>query len=162
VLFHEAIEEFDREDLEERFRRFERAGAKGHEESIWIWSVVKDVEMEHGALKEAFAKTEQPLGWYFAGELSRRREQFEYYKKSAEGGCSWGQAGYGVYFRDGRFVEKDEKVYLEWLEKRRIKTIQRRSFGWEIGIDRKERMRRRHCSSFLSRQSWAGKPQCVG
>jgi hypothetical protein len=113
------MEQFDAyyEDFEEQFQRFERAAAKAHEESIWILSVVQDVKMEVSALKEAFAKTEQPLGWYFAGELSRRREQFEYYKKSAEGGCSWGQVGYGDYFRCGKFVEKDEKVYLEWVEK---------------------------------------------
>jgi hypothetical protein len=31
--------------LEERFERFERAAAEGHEESVWILSVLKDVEM---------------------------------------------------------------------------------------------------------------------
>jgi hypothetical protein len=44
-------------------------------------SVVKDVEMEEIALIEAFAKTEEPLGWYFAGKLSDGREQFDFYKK---------------------------------------------------------------------------------
>jgi hypothetical protein len=121
VLFHEATEKFrDYDDLEEQFQRFERAAAKGHEESIWIVSVVKDVAMEENVLKEAFAKTEEPLGWYFAGKLSEvySREQFDFYKKSAEGGCSWGQVNYGGYFADGfEFVEKDKKVYLEWLEK---------------------------------------------
>jgi hypothetical protein len=34
------------ESLEEQFQRFERAAAKGHEESIWILSLVKDVVME--------------------------------------------------------------------------------------------------------------------
>jgi hypothetical protein len=52
--------------LEESFGRFERAAAKGHEESIFILSVVKDVEMKDSALIEAFAKTEEPMGWYFA------------------------------------------------------------------------------------------------
>ena len=43
VLFHEAMEQFAAyEDLKEQFQRFERAAAKGHEESIWIGSVVKD------------------------------------------------------------------------------------------------------------------------
>jgi TPR repeat protein len=79
--------------------------------------VVKDVEMEKSALKETFAKTEEPLGWYFAGRLSNGREVVDFYKKSAEGGCSWGQAVYGWYFKQGDFVEKDEKVYVEWLEK---------------------------------------------
>jgi TPR repeat protein len=111
------MEEFNFEKLEESFERFERAAAKGHEESIWIVSLLKDVEMELDALKEAFAKTEEPLGWYFAGRLSVRREEFDFYKKSAEGGCSWGQLMYGWSFKYGGFVEKDEKVYEEWLEK---------------------------------------------
>jgi hypothetical protein len=112
------MEEFDGGRLEERFARFERAAVKGHEESIWIGSVVNSVEMEKSVLMEAFAQTEEPMGWYFAGLLSDGREQFEFLKKSAEGGCSWGQVWYGYYFRYGRdFVEKDEKVYEEWLEK---------------------------------------------
>jgi hypothetical protein len=107
------------EDLEEQFQRFERAAARGHEESIWILSVVKDVDTEKNALREAFAMTEEPLGWYFAGKLSERdsREQFDFFKKSAEGGCSWGQVEYGLYFNFGKFVEQDKKVYVEWLEK---------------------------------------------
>jgi hypothetical protein len=41
-----------------------------------------------------------------------------FYKKSAEGGCSWGQQVYGLFFRDGGdFVEKDTAVYLEWVKK---------------------------------------------
>jgi hypothetical protein len=104
--------------LKGSFARFERAAAKGHEESIWICSVVKDVEMKKSALKEAFAKTEEPLGYYFAGQLSYGRERFDFCKKSAEGGCGWGQVRYGRYFELGiRFVEKDMKVYVEWLEK---------------------------------------------
>ena len=100
------------------FALFERAAAKGHEESIWILNVVKDVELEREALKEAFAKTEESLGWYFAANLSDGREEFDFSKKSADGGCSWGQCAYGWYFRDGvDFVEADEKVYVEWLEK---------------------------------------------
>jgi hypothetical protein len=106
--------------LEKAFQLFERAAAKGHEESIWILSVWKDVTMEWDALQEAFAKTEEPLGWWFAGEVSEDRaswERFDFYKKSAEGACSWGQVDYGKYFKNGRFVEQDEEVYLEWLEK---------------------------------------------
>jgi hypothetical protein len=104
-------------EKEEGFWGFEGAAAKGHEESIWILSVWKDVDMEDSVLKEAFAKTETPLGWFFAGKFSEERERFDFYKKSAEGGCSWGQARYGLYFRDEEFVEKDEKAYLEWQEK---------------------------------------------
>jgi hypothetical protein len=117
-LFYEAIGEFGRGEWEETFERFQRAAAKGHEESIWIWSVVKDVEMEKFALIEAFAKTEEPLGWYFAGKFLYDREAFDFYKKSAEGGCSWGQVDYGIHFNiRNEFVELDEKVYVEWLEK---------------------------------------------
>jgi hypothetical protein len=112
------MERFDDDNLEESFARFERAAAKGHEESICILSVLKEVELEdRDALKEAFAKTEEPMGWWFAGYLSDGREEFDFYKKSAEGGCSWGQVGYGRYFKLGIYVEQDAKVYVEWLEK---------------------------------------------
>jgi TPR repeat protein len=105
-------------DLENNFEPFERAAAKGHEESVWIWSVVKDAEMKKNLLKEAFARTEEPLGWYFAGEFSDgREEKFDFLKKSAEGGCSWGQVTYGEYFDRGEFVEQDQNVYVDWLEK---------------------------------------------
>jgi hypothetical protein len=38
------------------------------------------------------------------------RERFDFFKKSAEAGCSWGQVEYGEYFQNGRreFVEKDK------------------------------------------------------
>jgi hypothetical protein len=120
MLFHEAMEEFDGGELEKSFARFERAATKAHEESIWILSVVKDVEMDWNALKEAFAMTNKPLGWVFAGWLAEddSREEFDFNKKSAEAGCSWGQADYGLYFEDGNaFVEEDKKTYLEWREK---------------------------------------------
>ena len=71
VLFHEAIEEFDPDDLNKSFKRFERAAAKGHEEAIWIVSVMKVVKMEKTALREAFAKTEEPLG-YCLGECFQK------------------------------------------------------------------------------------------
>jgi TPR repeat protein len=117
VLFHEVIEYLDREEPEESFNLFERAAAKGHEESIWITSVVK-VEMKKKAWKEAFAKTEEPLGCWFAGKLSDGREEFDFFKKSAEGGCSWGQVEYGWSFKYGSlYAEKDKKWYVEWLEK---------------------------------------------
>jgi hypothetical protein len=119
VMFHEAMEELVLEELTDSFGRFERAAAKGHEESAWIISVVKDVKMKEGAWKEAFAHTDEPLGWYFAGKLSDDgRERFDFYKKSAEGGCSWGQVGCCWYFEDeGDVVEQDRKAYVELLEK---------------------------------------------
>jgi hypothetical protein len=118
LLFHTAIWKFDDAELEESFARFERAAAKGHEESIWILSVVKGVKMEESVLKEVFAKTEEHLGWYFVGQLSYGKERFDFHKKSAEGGCSWGQVDYGMYFKfGGEFVEKDQKFFVEWLEK---------------------------------------------
>jgi hypothetical protein len=118
VLFYEAMQELNRNRLAQSFELFERAAAKGHEESIWILSVVKDVERKKFALIEAFTKTEEPLGYYFAGELSYgEREEFDFRKKSAEAGCSWAQVAYGDYFRRGDFVEQDQEVYVEWLEK---------------------------------------------
>ena len=68
-------------------------------------------------MEETFAKTEKPLGCYFAGEFSDGREQFDFYKKSAEAGCSWGQMQYADCFKEGLLVEKDENLYLEWLKK---------------------------------------------
>jgi hypothetical protein len=111
------MSKFNSWKLKEGFARFERAAAKGHEESIWILSVVKDVEMEKSASGKAFAKTEEPLGDYFAGQLSYGTERFDFMKKSAEGGCSWGQVQYGDYGIGGHFLERDDKHYLEWLEK---------------------------------------------
>jgi hypothetical protein len=151
VLFHEAMIKFHSWKVKERLKRFERAAVKGHEESIWITSVLKDVEMKKDALIEAFAMTEEPLGWYFAGELSDGREKFDFYKKSAEGGCSWGQVGYGWYFngrelflKGGEFGKLDEKVYLEWLEKAanqdNPRAMQRlgRWFEYEGGCDKQK------------------------
>jgi hypothetical protein len=51
VLFYDAMEGFDAMKLKESFERFERAAAKGNEESIWILSVLKGVEMEESALR---------------------------------------------------------------------------------------------------------------
>jgi tetratricopeptide (TPR) repeat protein len=115
------MEKFHCGRLEESFARFERAAAKGHEESIWIVSVMKGVKLEKSALKEAFANTETPLGWWCAGRCSEdSRERFDFAKKSAEAGCSWGQVEYSYYYGKygiGGFVERDEKTHLEWLEK---------------------------------------------
>jgi hypothetical protein len=112
------MEEFRSRRLKESFPLFERPAAKGHEESIWILRVVKDVELEREALKEAFAKTEEPLGWYFAGMLSDGgREGNDFSKKSAEAGCSWGQLRYAGWFWSVGERERDEKAHMEWLEK---------------------------------------------
>jgi hypothetical protein len=115
------MEKFSALSLGKSFSRFEGATAKGHEESIWILNVVEGFPMEKGILKEVFAKTVEPLGWFFSAWFSEfgSREQFDFRKKSAEGGCSWGQVAYAWYFKNGGgvFVEQDTKVYLEWLEK---------------------------------------------
>ena len=121
----EAMEKFDDCEMRESFERFEKAAMKGHEESQWIWNVVKDMEFKEEnmeAIEKAFAETESPLGFYFAGRFydDWSRERFDYMKQSSDGGCSWGQVEYGRYFNsnDERgFVEEDEKMYLELLEK---------------------------------------------
>jgi hypothetical protein len=112
------MERFSSSKLGESFPRFEGAAAKRHEEAIWITGLVKDVGMEKSIVKEAFAKTEEPLGWYFAAKFSDRRERFDFFKKSAEQGCNWAQVEYGWCFRYGEeFVQQDTKVFVEWLEK---------------------------------------------
>jgi hypothetical protein len=75
--------------------------------------------MDKYGLRQALGKAEQPLGWYLAGLLADNfsRERFDFFKKSAEGGCSWGQVGYAWFFSSGMFVEKDMKTYVEWLER---------------------------------------------
>jgi TPR repeat protein len=118
VLFHEAIHNFDPfYGRKESFARFERAAAKGHEDSIWIVSVWKDVTVSN-PLEEAFMKTETPLGWYFAARLliDEPEERFNFVKKSAEGGCSWGQAQYAWDLGRGVGGLVDVKAYFEWLE----------------------------------------------
>jgi TPR repeat protein len=85
--------------------------------------VVKDVEMEEDAWKQAFAKTEKPLGQFFAGKLSKGKdptERFGFFKKSAEAGCSWGQVQCGVIFRGGHYpwlARKNITTFREWMEK---------------------------------------------
>jgi hypothetical protein len=77
--------------------------------------------MKERAWKEAFAKTETPLGWYIAGKFSAwlSRERFDLLKKSAEAGCSWAQIDFGEYFQfsSSEFTEKDENAHGEWLKK---------------------------------------------
>jgi TPR repeat protein len=119
VLFHEAMEQLKLGN-EDAFVLFEKAAARGHEESLWILKVFNSVgERESNACKEAFAQSSgEGLASYLAGIFCGGRERFDFYQKSAEGGCSWGQLGYARYFLyGGHNVEKDEKVYLEWLEK---------------------------------------------
>jgi TPR repeat protein len=63
---------------------------------------------------------------------------------SAEGGCSWGQAEYGLHFgHGGRFVEQDKKVYVEWLEKAAKQNNPRAMHNlaewWFIAEDKKEK-----------------------
>jgi hypothetical protein len=52
-------------DLRESFERFEKAAKKGHDESQWLWDVVKDMDLDsenREAFKEAFAKMECCMG----------------------------------------------------------------------------------------------------
>ena len=119
------MERFHYFKMRESFEGFEKAAMKGHEESQWIWNVVKDMALEEEnreAIVKAFAETESPLGYYFAGELCEwdSRERFGNMKKSSDGGCSWGQVEYACYFDPGNYrqlVEKDKKMYLELIEK---------------------------------------------
>jgi hypothetical protein len=73
---------------------------------------VENVEVYGDALKEAFSKTGEPLGWWFMGQLSGAREAFDFYQKSAEAGCSWGQVAYAKHADSGMFVEQDGKAYV--------------------------------------------------
>jgi len=116
------MEAFRVNEMKESFERFEKAAMRRHEESQWIWNVVKDMELKRenkGDIEKAFAETESPLGYYFARQLCnewKSRERFDYMKKSSDGGCSWGQVQYASYFHSSNsrvFVEKE----LELREK---------------------------------------------
>ena len=87
ILFVDAMENFKDWELRESFERFEKAAMRGHEESQWIWNVVKDMELKkenREAIEKAFAETEKALGYYFAGMLcdESSRERFDNFKKS--------------------------------------------------------------------------------
>jgi hypothetical protein len=89
--------------------RFEKAAAKGHEESIFVVSVLKDVEWDD--MGKAFEKTEKPLGWFFAVKFLGSFWNYNLLQKSAMEGCGWAQ----VKCSEDSFLSKHEK--LEWLEK---------------------------------------------
>jgi hypothetical protein len=140
------MRKFDREELEESFQLFERAAAKGNEESIWICKrVVKDVYMGVIAWKKAFVKSEEPLGWYFAEEsfhlegfgliFSRR------VRREDVAGDKWGTRG--ILNMDVILWRRTTKFLWSGWKKLRIKTIRRRWSGWDSGFERKERIRRR-------------------
>jgi TPR repeat protein len=118
------MEEFNRDDdgdLDDFLPLLEKAAVKGHEESMWILNVVKDVEVGYDIWKKAFAATGKPLGWFFAGRMCNwaTQEHFEFLKLSAEGGCSWAQDDYAYYFREGvenqGIVEEDKNAFVDWL-----------------------------------------------
>ena len=123
-IFVETMEGFEKLGFEESFKRFKKAAEKGHKESCWICDVVKDMEVDDDenskqTLLHAFAETECPMGWYWAGRFCDfdSRTALDFYQKSSDGGYSWGQLMYGLYFFYGKFVKKDEEAYLELLNK---------------------------------------------
>jgi hypothetical protein len=120
VLFNQGMLEFSGHC--NNFSFFIPAANRGHGDAMWILQVVEGVKVE--ALKEAFLKTESPLGWYFAGALSREEHvQKELWRTSAEKGCPWGQVAYGREDYEDNFAfgedeeEEREKLYLTWLKK---------------------------------------------
>jgi hypothetical protein len=107
VLFNEALEDFDQDSAD----LLRRAAARGHEEAIWILSVMKGGNWWRNALMKRFEKKETPLAYYLCGKLSTEiARSTDFWKKSAEGGCSWGQVAYGLSLQD-----QGDK--LRWLEK---------------------------------------------
>jgi hypothetical protein len=110
--------------LAPNFSVFEEAAAKGHESAQMILKTVEafgeDIASED--INSAFGGLEDPLAWVFAGDFCQYSSsaRFDFYRRSAEAGCSEGQVSYADYFTkygaDG-FVVKSEEVYVEWLEK---------------------------------------------
>ena len=120
VIFNECMLACVCFELKEAFMMFKKAAEKGHKKAKWVFNVMKGVELEWNALQEAFIKTETPLGWWFVGLCTNilSEKAFGFFKKSAEAGCSWGQAWFAHFFiHKVEFVERDDKIYVEWLEK---------------------------------------------
>jgi hypothetical protein len=120
VLFNQTMELILEEDRWESFWCAEKAAEKGHEEARWIWRVMRGTDVDSIAdLKEYFAERNDPLGWFLEGVTSDydSMEQLNLFKKSAEAGCSWGQALYADCIRRGKFAEVDPKECVTWLEK---------------------------------------------
>merc|ERR1711991_766349 len=138
---------------------------RGHEESQWIWNVLKDMKLteeNREAIEKAFADTESPLGYYFAGELCEygSGKEFDHWKQSSDGGCSWGQVQYAWYFRpddERRLVEKDKKMYLELVKKASAQNnpevIWRRGLDLEADGEYKEALVKYHMAAELGWQA---------
>jgi TPR repeat protein len=107
----------NRDVAKECLLKFEKAAAKGHKESLLVTAIWKDAD-RMASLQKEFSEMEEPLGWYLAGRVSRSGQKvFDFFKKSAEQGCSWGQLHYGWYFKHGPIVEADEKMFQKWVQK---------------------------------------------
>jgi len=124
ILFVEAMALIDKCQFEKGFEIMRKSAEKEHKESQFIWNVVKNMDWSlHNCdcLKNAFAKTECPVGWYFAALLCwNDKEQFGYFKKSSDAGYSWGQADYAYYLKRGDYVQVDNEAYIGLLEKSAI------------------------------------------
>jgi hypothetical protein len=97
--------------LEASFKMLEKPRDQGSEEAGRILRIVEKVDLEdEKAVKEAFSNSEDPLGWFVAGAIcDEKLERVEFWKKSAEGGCSWGQVRYATTMRGS--------MHASWLEK---------------------------------------------
>jgi hypothetical protein len=83
-----------------------------------LYDLVKDVSMNRQSFLEAFAGSEDPLGWWLAGRFAFSEEgRYELFKKSSDAGCVWAQVDYAEQVKDGQFLpEKNEALFLELLE----------------------------------------------
>lgn len=100
VLFVEAMEELDL-SCKYWFNCFEKSAQKGHKESQFILDVMKKLDdgiTDLTIIEEAFAATNCPQGWYWAGRMFymniRLDDKMGYFKKSSDAGYSWGQQMY--------------------------------------------------------------------
>lgn len=125
-FFFDAMRKFEKNEslIKQKFKRFKKAAKRGHKESQWIVNVVKSAEnYKKATLREAFAKTECPIGWYFAGQLCDEQEdivnnRLVYFKKSNEGckghpSYSWAAVKCAHLFRENNFPldEKNHRLY---------------------------------------------------
>jgi hypothetical protein len=86
--------------IKESFGLFERAQNGGCATSKFVLDVIKTVtgELTRESLNAAFGKLDDPQAQYFAGIFADgAAAKLELFKKSCNGGFSWGSVGYAYY-----------------------------------------------------------------
>lgn len=122
TLFISAMSNMYTRDESEAAQEIKLASEKGHKESQYIWSVLKDncTRALHNLtckrMIDSFDESHTGIGWYWCGLLSESDAlRFQYFKKSCEAGYSWGIVEYvGYLIRKDLFITKDDENRLDY------------------------------------------------